>query len=204
MLFTGESGVAHGYDDGWGPEGVFYYWGEGQEGDMQFVRGNKAIRDHVANGKDLHLFQSVDAGFVQYLGCLACASCEYQDTPDGSGKPRRGIRFHLAPVESAASTAREAATAAAEDPAELRRRAYEAVEDSGPAAPDLRRPPRWHGRVGGCYQIEITVPVHVSERYTKYPSRTCRDHAPLLHASTRYVPSPAARPQPTRREGLLA
>ena len=42
------------------------YTGEGQRGDMDFVRGNLAIRDHVANGKDLHLFEYVQTGYVRY------------------------------------------------------------------------------------------------------------------------------------------
>jgi 5-methylcytosine-specific restriction protein A len=42
--------------------GVFLYIGEGQKDDMLFVRGNKAIRDHAADGKDLHLFTYVNRG----------------------------------------------------------------------------------------------------------------------------------------------
>ena len=29
---TGETGTAHGYEDGWTPEGVYRYFGEGQHG----------------------------------------------------------------------------------------------------------------------------------------------------------------------------
>ena len=42
--------------------GVFLYIGEGQKDDMLFVQGNKAIRDHAADGKDLHLFTYVNRG----------------------------------------------------------------------------------------------------------------------------------------------
>ena len=45
FLFTGEMGEQYGYEDGWS-DGVFLYVGEGQRGDMEFVRGNKAIRGH--------------------------------------------------------------------------------------------------------------------------------------------------------------
>jgi len=55
LLFTGESGKQHGYDDDWTDDGIFLYTGEGQHGDMRFVAGNKAIRDHSITGKDLHL-----------------------------------------------------------------------------------------------------------------------------------------------------
>ena len=38
---------------GWDNKYVFSYTGEGQDGDMDFVRGNLALRDHVAGGPDL-------------------------------------------------------------------------------------------------------------------------------------------------------
>jgi 5-methylcytosine-specific restriction protein A len=57
FLFTGESGEQFGYSDGWRPDGVFAYTGEGQKGDMTFVRGNRAIRDHMADGRDLLLLR---------------------------------------------------------------------------------------------------------------------------------------------------
>ena len=53
MLFTGESGEQYGYRDGWGESGVFVYTGEGQTGDMVFLRGNRAIREHVQDDKVL-------------------------------------------------------------------------------------------------------------------------------------------------------
>ena len=62
FLFTGESGEQYGYEDGWDENGVFLYTGEGQVGKMEFVRGNRAIRDHALDDKDLHLFQSLSKG----------------------------------------------------------------------------------------------------------------------------------------------
>ena len=47
FLFTGESGEQYGYEDGWDDNGVFLYTGEGQKGDMEFIGGNRAIRDHA-------------------------------------------------------------------------------------------------------------------------------------------------------------
>jgi 5-methylcytosine-specific restriction protein A len=52
FLFTGKSGEQYGYEDGWDADGVFLFTGEGQLGDMEFVRGNRAIRDHAHDGKD--------------------------------------------------------------------------------------------------------------------------------------------------------
>jgi 5-methylcytosine-specific restriction protein A len=59
FLFTGESGGQFGYQDGPRDDGIFAYTGEGQIGDMEFVRGNLALRDHMANGRDLLLFQQL-------------------------------------------------------------------------------------------------------------------------------------------------
>src|SRR5262249_51378918 len=56
FAFTGDTGEQHGYKDGWRDDGAFRYFGEGQEGDMHFVRGNAALRDQVQSGKALHLF----------------------------------------------------------------------------------------------------------------------------------------------------
>jgi len=46
VVVTGEEGRAFGYEDYWDDEGVFHYFGPGQEGDMQFVEatGRSATR----------------------------------------------------------------------------------------------------------------------------------------------------------------
>lgn len=96
FLFTGESGEQYGYKDGWGNDNVFLYTGEGQTGDMQFVRGNKAIRDHIPDGKDLFLFESQGkARGYRYLGQFICSSWEYRIGPDLKGEMRKIIVFHL-------------------------------------------------------------------------------------------------------------
>jgi leucine-zipper of insertion element IS481 len=50
------------------PDGTFWYTGEGQTGDMQFVRGNLAVRDHAVSGRTLHVFEYVAGGSVRYVG----------------------------------------------------------------------------------------------------------------------------------------
>jgi 5-methylcytosine-specific restriction enzyme A len=96
FLFTGESGEQYGYKDGPDEDGVFLYTGEGQVGPMQFVRGNKAIRDHEANGKDLLIFQALgnNKGY-RFLGNYSCANYEFREAPDRDGTIRRVIVFHL-------------------------------------------------------------------------------------------------------------
>jgi len=128
FLFTGESGEQYGYRDGWDENGVFLYTGEGQVGDMGFVRGNQAIRDHAVNGKDLQLFRSLGKGQgYRYLGRFACSSWEYRKGVDVNGDERRAIVFHLIQPEEA-----EEETAAASAPGsatlgQLRQRALDAA-----------------------------------------------------------------------------
>ena len=104
FLFTGPTGGQFGYQDGWITDGVFRYTGEGQRGDMPWVRGNRAIRDHISDGKDLLLFESVERGRRRFLGTFACTSWEYRDAPDVDGNNRRAIVFHLVPTKVAGPT----------------------------------------------------------------------------------------------------
>src|SRR4051812_25124871 len=98
LLFTGHSGSQHGYDDGWA-DGVFCYFGEGQKGDMEFARGNRAIRDHAAEGKDLLVFEMLGKGEgVRFVGAFLCDSWEHRQAPDRDGTMRSAIVFHLIPV----------------------------------------------------------------------------------------------------------
>jgi 5-methylcytosine-specific restriction protein A len=68
IILTGISGEQHGYADGWSPDGVFRYFVEGQIGGMVFERGNRAIRDHLADGKDHLVFQTRGRKSVRFLG----------------------------------------------------------------------------------------------------------------------------------------
>jgi 5-methylcytosine-specific restriction enzyme A len=106
LLFTGESGRQHGYDDGWEPEGTYRYFGEGQVGDMRFVGGNRAIRDHAGDGKDLHLFAILpQRRGVRYVGQMVCAGYEFvPGARDREGNLRTAIAFRLAPVASLGGT----------------------------------------------------------------------------------------------------
>ena len=101
FLFTGDSGKAYGYEDGWqNNDGVFLYTGEGQIGDMEFSRGNKAVRDHVENGKRLFLFKNLGKGKpVEYLGEYECASIGFGKGLDRNENTRKTIRFDLVPLD---------------------------------------------------------------------------------------------------------
>ena len=102
FLFTGESGESYGYEDGWHDgQDIFLYTGEGQIGDMEFKAGNKAIRDHVKNGKQLLLFYALGKKKpVRYVGEFECSSTVWGNGPDKKGDNRRTIQFNLHPVAS--------------------------------------------------------------------------------------------------------
>lgn len=101
LLFTGGSGAAHGYDDGWENE-TYLFFGEGQRGDMQFAGGNRAIRDHARDGKALHLFQTQGSGRpVRYMGQFACSGIELRESRDTEGSNRQAIVFRLQTIADA-------------------------------------------------------------------------------------------------------
>jgi 5-methylcytosine-specific restriction protein A len=115
------------------------YTGEGQLGDMTFVRGNLAVRDHAIDGRDLHLFELLGKGEgCRYMGRFECAGWEYRRGPDTAGQERRVIVFHLLPdAEDGDNAGAEQDAPAGESTAieELRRRALAAVRP-----PDEHRP----------------------------------------------------------------
>jgi 5-methylcytosine-specific restriction protein A len=118
IVVTGEEGGQYGYDDYWDADGVFHYYGAGQEGDMVFQRGNRALRDHAANGEDVHLFEQEEAG-LRYVGQVVSAGYDEVDgVLDRNDEPRRAIVFLLTPIEDAGDTAAAptAVTEAAGDP----------------------------------------------------------------------------------------
>ncbi|EHK68146.1 hypothetical protein KYC_01604 [Achromobacter arsenitoxydans SY8] len=102
FLFTGETGDQYGYRDGFTPGGTFLYTGEGQVGDMQFNRGNKAINEHAVNGKSLYLFEALRNPRKQrYLGEFSLIRAHTDRTgPDRNGALRKLIIFELQPGAS--------------------------------------------------------------------------------------------------------
>lgn len=138
ICFTGESGEQHGYTDGWGTSGVFRYFGEGQVGDMDFVRGNRAIRDHLKDGKDLLLFATRGREGVRYLGQFECAGYSTQQAPDREGALRTAVVFDLVPIGSATAEAEaeeEGEPPVIQDLAVLRARALAAASSPPVANP---------------------------------------------------------------------
>ncbi|HEA3088189.1 TPA: HNH endonuclease [Aeromonas salmonicida] len=103
FAFTSDSGAAYGYHDKPGPDGTFWYTGEGQTGDMQMVRGNEAIASHAAHGKIILLFEYQPDNNVRFLGEVECLGHHTELRPDRNGVPRVAIIFHLgflAPIQN--------------------------------------------------------------------------------------------------------
>jgi transcriptional regulator with XRE-family HTH domain len=103
LIFTDPAvGHEHGYYDQWEDDDVFLYYGEGQVGDQQLDRGNRAILDHRKNGKALRVFEG-SSGVVRYAGEFAIAygrAYEWGRAPSTGGGPmRRVVIFRLVPVD---------------------------------------------------------------------------------------------------------
>lgn len=144
FLFTGESGQQYGYSDGWRADGVYDYTGEGQTGDMQFVRGNRAIRDHASDGCDLLLFEATPTkGLYRFVGSFASAGWDFRASVDRDGKDRKAIVFQLVPVTQVGTgEAKELSQQAPPTEAllsELRQQAYAASAAPAGNPKDVRR-----------------------------------------------------------------
>lgn len=103
MIFSDpSSGEQYGYFDGPHTDGMFHYSGEGQSGDQVMARGNKAIRDHAAEGRELHLFLGNGKGKpVTYAGQFEYVDHYETDAPEINNGPLRSVfMFRLRPVEA--------------------------------------------------------------------------------------------------------
>lgn len=92
FIFDSKSGVQHGYRNGW-QDNIFYYTGEGQKGDMEFKRGNKALLNHSSNNKRIMLFESDGKGYVEHICELSYLGFELFETPDTEKAIRTAIKF---------------------------------------------------------------------------------------------------------------
>lgn len=92
-------GEQHGYlYDGQNDDGFYHYTGEGQFGDQRMVQGNRAIRDHVAEGRELHLFEA-QGPKLRYIGQFEYFDDHSAEAPEtGNGQLRKVIVFRLKQV----------------------------------------------------------------------------------------------------------
>jgi hypothetical protein len=103
LIFTDPvAGERHGYYDGWMPDGLFHYSGEGQYGDQRMLSGNASILNHADEGRALRVFQGA-RGKVTYLGRFAVQGSYEADAPETGGGPlRKVIVFKLRPMDTPA------------------------------------------------------------------------------------------------------
>lgn len=80
------------------------YTGEGQVGDQQMTQGNRTIRDHADEGRELHLFEA-DGRELEYIGEFQYHDDYQADAPEvgnGDGALRKVIVFRLAGIRGSA------------------------------------------------------------------------------------------------------
>jgi hypothetical protein len=99
LITDPERGEQHGYlYDGPREDGYFHYTGEGQFGDQVMAQGNRAIRDHQVEGRDLQLF-SAHGTELTYIGQYVYVNDYFADAPETNhGPPRSVIVFRLKQV----------------------------------------------------------------------------------------------------------
>jgi 5-methylcytosine-specific restriction protein A len=195
FLFSGDSGKPFGYEDGWTTAGIFEYTGEGQTGPMTFRAGNKAIRDHRENGKDLLLFAALKKGKgVRFEGLFECASWRYVDGLDKNRDERKIIVFELVPVNTAAPLGKKAeipepeSTPAISEPIEvLRAVAYSAANTSAPPARTGDTKRTWYERSDQVRKYVLARAKGICEACESKAPFLKRDGSPYLepHHTTR-------------------
>lgn len=103
FLFVKPAGRRRDYHDRWLKSGDLNFYGEGQQGDMQLVRGNLAVRNHFAACRVLHVFEPAGATHLfRYAGKFKYDRHRFRSGDVGvDGTKRRAIQFHLVPDNTA-------------------------------------------------------------------------------------------------------
>lgn len=101
LIFIFDSGMDEefGYKNGWNEDdGLYYYSGEGQEGNQSFSFGNKALLNHVENGEDVYLFESLGRGTYRFVDQLILIGYDIQFGIDKYHNQREVIIFAFEPL----------------------------------------------------------------------------------------------------------
>ncbi len=101
LLYSSPRGEEYGYQDEWESELVYLYYGQGQKGDMEFKRGNKAIKNSAIDKKTVYLLKKRHSKDPSYRleGIFVYDSFDWCTQDDPSGGTRRAIRFRLRRVD---------------------------------------------------------------------------------------------------------
>jgi 5-methylcytosine-specific restriction protein A len=100
LLFTSPHGDLYGYEDRFQADGMFWYTGEGQVGEMKFVRANRALRDHETEGHRVLLFEQTRKGYVRFVTEVRYAGHHMEFRLDRNRQQRLAIVFHLEALET--------------------------------------------------------------------------------------------------------
>lgn len=95
FIFTSDAGEQYGYSDGYHDDGLFYYTGEGQSGDMKMDKGNRAILEHAKDGKTIYVFEYTRKAHVSFMGIAVCVGYHEETRHDKDGQSRNVFVFHL-------------------------------------------------------------------------------------------------------------
>lgn len=101
LIFMFDSGMDEefGYKNGWNEDdGLYYYSGEGQEGNQSFSFGNKALLNHIENGEDVYLFESLGRGTYRFVDQLILIGYDIQFGIDKHHNQREVIVFAFEPL----------------------------------------------------------------------------------------------------------
>jgi hypothetical protein len=103
LVFTNDGGGEHGYGvhEGLRSDGVFRYSGQGQSGDQQLTRNNKALADSEGMGRPIRVFRG--QGIVTYVGSFTLGDPPYtweRFPGTGSSPDRDGLVFNLVAVDA--------------------------------------------------------------------------------------------------------
>lgn len=180
FLFTGLSGQQYGYADEFDEsQGVLYYTGEGQVGDMTMTRGNLAIATHTASGRALHVFKTLGKGKpCLYLGEFIYDAPLIKRGPDKNGDERDIIVFKLMSVWKSLQIEIEEENSSQIDNtaqlsfAELRQAALDACQPQS-------RPQQTPETVRAVYQRSVKVKQYVLARANGL-CELCGHPAPFL------------------------
>lgn len=99
FLFSGKSGLKHGYIDKWQDENIYTYTGQGTIGDMHFENVNGTLLNHENKSKRIFLFEK-HGKHIKFIDEMKVLNFEYYIGQDTNQKSRIAILFYLTRVSS--------------------------------------------------------------------------------------------------------
>ena len=177
FLFTGESGEDYGYEDEFLPNDLFLYTGEGAKGDMTMDGGNKAIREHGKNNKEIHLFEDTEYPWiVSYVGQFEYAGHRWETLGDKEERKREAIRFELEPA-GGAGIEFESGTPASLSDKEL----FEKAKQSAPK--ETSSSSKENRSTGGRSYARSEIVKEFALRHANGTCQGCGEEAPFVDKS---------------------